>query len=949
MKSSLIKAFKQIPDLDVLDDEMSLEIYSQDASIFHIRPLVVLWPKHAEHLEKIVAICKQEGVAIIARGAATSVTGAPLGAGVCLDFTRYMNKLLSLDPESMTAWVEPGLVQDSLNEAASKYQLRLGPDTSTGNRASIGGMIGNNSAGAHSLTYGMMADHVEEIEVLLSSGRQVCLRKDHTRQELTEDPDLCAVLNWLDECKAGQASFTFAQTARNSAGYLIEDLLKSHVDGPFNLAKAFCASEGTLGLICKAKVRLCHKPKETAIWLLGYSSLEQAFEEAPKLVQLKPYACELIDEHILEATKKSPDHAVRAIEWIHGPSKAFIGFEIQGSTDELEAKWQELEAFSSLAIEKKRLLSPLEQQQFWKVRKSGVGLLMSHPGPSKAIAFIEDLTVPLEKISLFLKSLLHILESHDKKAGIYGHIAAGCFHVRPYISLRDEEDEAKLWQISHECGALVKELGGTLTGGHGDGLVRSWLNSEFFKGPIYDAFVGFKKAFDPYDLMNPGKIVACLRPDRWLRQSPHQPEGIIPTFLDFQKEGGFHEAVRKCNGNGNCRKTEGVMCPSFQVTQDERHSTRARAVVLQSLAEGRLSPSSWSSKKLKEVMDLCLECKGCVRECPSSVDMAKLKSEMLYHYHQKHGLGIRNQILTHLGALSHIGSYLPSAFKQIPDKELTLRFFDWIGFSKERPLPILSDKPLRKLWKNRCQMEEATVWVYADTYASFYEPQIGLDALSLLEMAGHRPYLLSYRCCGRPAFSKGHLDLAQAQATRALNLLQPHDQEKRPVVILEPSCRSLFKHDLPSLIPTPRAHLLKSRIRSLEELLLEKGIDKLKKISQKIPKQAQEKWYVHLHCHERSLEGEKNLLDLAKALDIEVSMLPSGCCGMAGSFGFEQEHYELSIAIAEQKIAPSIRKLESTAQLISSGTSCRAQWQHVCARQALATPSALLELLSKRT
>jgi FAD/FMN-containing dehydrogenase/Fe-S oxidoreductase len=946
MTSCALKALRLIEGLDVFDDEMTLEIYSQDASIFHIRPLAVAWPRHLDHLKSIVGVCKQEGVAIIARGAATSVTGAPLGAGLCLDFSRYMNKILEIDPLSKTAWVEPGVVQDSLNEAASRYNLRLGPDTSTGNRATIGGMIANNSAGAHSLAFGMMQDHVEAIEVLLSSGRSVVLEKEHALSSALEDPDLRRVIAWFEKWKSQKEKLSFPKTARNSAGYLIEKLLSNETSF-LNLAQAFCASEGTLGLICKAKVRLCDKPAKTAIWLLGYNSLKEAFEEAPALAALHPYACELIDDNILEACRQSPDPSMRAISWIHGQARAFIGFEISGSESQLKAKGSELSAFSSIASYQVKLESALEQQQFWKVRKGGVGLLMSKPGASKAIAFIEDLTVPLQHISAFLEGLKRILESEHKKAGIYGHIVAGCFHIRPYINLKDESDENKLWKISKACAELVKSLEGSLTGGHGDGLVRSWLNKDFFDSHLFDAFKEFKAAFDPHGLMNPGKIIASTIPHEQLRQSCHEKEAIVPTFLDFQKEGGFHEAVRKCNGNGNCRKAEGIMCPSFQVTHEERHSTRARAVALQGLAEGRLSPNLIASQEIKEILDLCLECKGCVRECPSSVDMAKLKSEMLYHYQKAQGLTTRSLLLSHFGPLSHIGSYLPQSFKEIPHRELALRLFDWLGFAKERPLPLLKKKPLRKIWKNRYTREEATVWVYADTYASFYEPIQGLDALTLLEMAGHRPYLLPYKCCGRPAFSKGHLELAHRLASQALNMLQPHDQEKRPIVVLEPSCRSLFSHDLLGLIPTPRAQILQHRVRSFESLLLEKGIDLLRakriKLLETHPAAASA-WHVHLHCHERSLEGEQVIEKLAEQLEIQLHLLPSGCCGMAGSFGFEQEHYELSVAIAEQKIAPAIRKLDSQASLIASGTSCRSQWDHVCARKALPSASALIDL-----
>lgn len=957
MKSELLKALQEIEGLDVFDDEMTLEIYSQDASIFHIRPLAVAWPKHNHHVEKIVEVCRNEGVAIIARGAATSVTGAPLGAGLCLDFTRYMNKILEINVAEGYAWVEPGVVQDTLNEALAPHSLRLGPDTSTGNRATIGGMIANNSAGAHSLCYGMMEGSVEALEVVLSSSRTVLLEKNHSKESLLQDPDLSRVLKWHEKWQNQKDHLVFPKTARNSSGYLIDKLLSTPdtATSTLNLAASFCASEGTLGLVAKAKLRLCQKPKQTAIWLLGYKSLEEAFEEAPQLAQLHPYACELIDENILEASCKSPDPSLRAIPWIHEKAKAFIGFEIKSEGEDIEEKIRELKKFNSKAICQYTLRRASEQQQFWKVRKGGVGLLMSKPGASKAIAFIEDLTVPLDKISLFLKRLEAILQEHGKKAGIYGHIAAGCFHIRPYINLRDELDETLIWKISRECSQLVHDLDGALTGGHGDGLVRSWLNTEFFKGPLYDAFCEFKEAFDPYHLMNPGKIISSISPRSQLRQAPSQAEGIIPTFLDFQKEGGFHEAARKCNGNGNCRKTEGLMCPSFQVTREEKHSTRGRAVALQGLAEGRLDPELWHSQELKEVMDLCLECKGCVRECPSSVDMSKLKSEMLYHYHKKHGLGARNLLLSHIGPLSHLGSYLPNFLKEIPHRELALHLFDWMGFAKERPLPLLSRTPLRKQWKNRYKQEEATVWVYADTYSSFYEPHIGLDALTLLELAGHRPYLMPYKCCGRPAFSKGHLDLAQGLATRALNLLQPHDQEKRPIVILEPSCRSLFRHDLTALIPTPRARLLQTRIRSFEELLLEKGLHKLKeKLNQKrqqvqapsseLALESSPLWHIHLHCHERSLEGEELISTFTKELDISIDTLPAGCCGMAGSFGFEHEHYELSKAIAEQKIAPAIRRLEAHATIISSGTSCRSQWEHVCGRKTQSTASALLKL-----
>lgn len=943
MNNLLVERLREIPNLDVFDDWMTRQVYSQDASIFRLRPQVVIWPRTLEHVQKILQLCHELQVSVTARGAGTSVTGAPLGEGVVLDTSRWMNHIISIDGDAKTADVEPGAVQDVLNEAASSLNLRLGPDTSTGNRATLGGMIGNNSAGAHSPIFGMMADHLLECDVILFDGTLITLKNSYTVDELERaNGPLRKILNVARSYYGNEDLLNLPSLHRQASGYNLKALAATK---DLNLCRAFCGSEGTLGILVRAKVKLVQQPVCRALLLLGFNSLREALEESSHLTSDHTCALEVIDEQILQSARVSPDPDLRNLAWLQNSERAFLGIEVMGNTQhEVLGSLAILESKAKLCTSRLQLITREQIDSFWLVRKSGLGLLLARHSLYKAVAFIEDLTIPPHQLLPFFDALQDILQREGCTAGIYGHAASGCLHIRPYLNLLLEKDEKKLWSISLACAKLVHKLGGSLSGGHGDGLVRAWLAPLVFSPGQLKAFAQWKEAFDPHGVLNPGKMIAKEKPDRFLKVHSGRSSIPLSPTLDFSGEGGLVEAARRCNGNGQCRKLTGGMCPSFQVTQDERHSTRGRAVALQGVFDGEFSKNTWASDELYEILDLCLECKACVRECPSSVDMTKLKAEFLYHY-RSHPWKIRRWLFIHLGSACAIASKLPVLIKQSINQVVETPIGKWllhkIGFAKSRTLPKLSLLSLDDLYQNREPRSKATVLVYGDSYTRFYEPEIALATLTLLEKLGCIPYLLPYQCCGRPAFSKGALDIAKSHVMRNLDLL---GSDELPVILLEPSCQSMLSHDLLSLVATEKAKAVASRMMNLEQFLLQEKLSD--QLSDRLKKLRESKlMHAHIHCHERALIGEKPLVELCEKLGIRLHLTPSTCCGMAGSFGYECEHEELSKKIGELRLIPYILETAPGSLLVASGVSCRNQIRDLGNRSAQSLAQVLLSWL----
>jgi FAD/FMN-containing dehydrogenase/Fe-S oxidoreductase len=885
---------------DIRTDNITKILYSTDASIHEVKPAAVAFPENAQDLENCLQYARQNQIPIIPRGAGTGITGGCLGEGLIVDFSLHMNNILSVDPHKLKAIVEPGVIQDRLNQMLKPYGMRLGPDTSTGDRATIGGMIANCAAGARSLHFGTMRDTVEEIELLLSTGDTVTfapLEEDAWKEKLRLPNQEGAIYRAVEEIRTkykDEIFRAFPKLPRRSSGYALDTLLDPF---PLNLCKLITGSEGSLGIIKKATLALAPILKKPVIALLPFNSLEQAFLTAPKLLEHKPIALELIDDKIIEAGRNSPSLAGK-LNWLKETPKALLIVEFEE---------EKLPNFSFPLL----ITDPIDMEKVWTLRKSGLGLLLSRRSYKRAIAFIEDLSIAPEHLNAFMQKFLALLKDQKLEAGIYGHIGPGCLHIRPYIDMRRGEEVERMKEIMLQVTNMIREEKGALSGEHGDGFIRSWLNEQLFGKPIVEAFQKIKQAFDPYGLMNPHKIVDPLPFPSHLRRSPvDDPK----TFFSFKKEGGIALAADLCNGNGACRKQENVMCPSFQVTKEEYDSTRGRANTLRALLRGDLGEPSLASQELHDILDLCLECKGCRTECPSQVDMAKMKAEALYHYQMKHGKTLRSRIFAEIDRLNAwlfsfrklYNAFLRSPFSWFMAKLLSL---------SSKPLPLFAEERFSILAAKMLQPEGTPVVLMSDTFTEFHCPETGIAAIHVLNKLGYQVTVPPWNCCGRTSISKGFLPEAKEKALRLTKQLLPYVTTHQAIIGLEPSCFFTFFDEYEDLIP--------ESLQPLKEKLC--YFDDFVSNQPKIPFQGKGRTvFVQFHCHQKTRSAHQLL---QKISDLQVKEIPSGCCGMAGSFGHEREHETLSDAIYNSKIGTYLSDKDQRAPLIANGFSCRSQFK----------------------
>lgn len=957
IKKAFEKELQQSIDGEVYFDEITRHVYSVDASIFEVVPRIVVLPKHLQDLLKIVKISKKYAIPITPRGAATGITGGCLGEGIVVDTSKYLNRILEINYDKEYAVCEPGVVQDRLNDVLEKQGYRLGPETSTGNRATLGGMVANNSAGAHSLLYGKMVDHVEGIELVLSSGDILyCDTKTPASQESltlrnTPEGDLYRNILRIKNDYREEIEKHFPKLPRRVSGYNLDALIQSDA---INLSQLICGSEGTLGIITKIRVKICKRPQCTGLSLLFFDRLMDSFAEVPKLLQYDPISVEMIDHRILEMGKLSPS-IKNKLDWLQGTPEAILAIEFSRPTpSELDSA---LQIFSKdmeqRHIGNRRLILNDEKSiaNFWALRKSGLGLLLSKRSYERAIAFVEDVSVAPEKLASFMEKFQACLKAHGKEAGIYGHVGSGCMHLRPYIDLRKPEELKTMKAIMEEVTSLLVAHGGALSGEHGDGYIRSWLNEKLFGKKIYEAFKAVKQAFDPDNRMNPHKIVNGLPPTNHLR-SDSETHYLIETFLDFRREGGFELAADLCNGNASCRKAEGLMCPSFQATGEEYHTTRARAQTLRAIIHGQIKPEEFTGQGLHDVLDLCLECKGCKTECPSEVDMAKMKSEFLYHYQKKHGTSLRSRLFASVGVINRLFSPFSALFNRLSQTQFSKYLLNRIGIATQRPLPKLAPKRFSQLSKQRTSIDrlKKQVVLFNDTYNEFNTPNIGTAACHILKTLGYEVLTPPWNCCGRPMISKGLLKQAQKKGVQLIEMLFPYAQEGLSIIFLEPSCLSAIQDDYQGLLGKLEGNLPRQAEKvaqaslSFEDFLYNELYNKNNRLPEALHSPA--RIVYHSHCHQKALSTTKTTKKVLEAISqATIEEIPSGCCGLAGSFGYEAEHYEISLKIGALKLFPFIHTCSQDTLIIANGTSCRHQISQGTKKQAYHLAEAIVRLL----
>ncbi len=932
---------------EVRFDAGSRALYSTDASIYRVRPIGVVLPRTHADVARTVQIAADFRVPILPRGAGTGLAGQTVGRAVVIDFSKYLNRI-EIDPGSRRAWVEPGAVLDHLNRAARPHGLQFAPDVATSARATIGGMMGNNSCGAHSIIYGKTIDHVEQLDVVLASGQLASLGPMDPDDPQDGGPTLAPMVRVLRELVARhreRIEQRFPALLRRVSGYNLDEFLRP----PWNLARLAIGSEGTLAVTRAARLTLVPLPQRTALAVCSFEDMFEAFEAVPLMLEHGPSAVELADRTLLDLARGLPDYRAKAERFLDGATPGgMLGVEFYGSSeDALARQLTQLETAlldRGFKVRVQHVIDPGLQADFWTVRKAGLAILMGMRGDGKPIAFVEDTCVRTEDLAEYMRRFDQLVRSHGVDIAYYAHASVGLIHARPVINLKQAEGVRQLRSIAEKVAELVSEYGGVFTGEHGDGLARSEFIQQMYGPELTEAFGQIKGAFDPDGLLNPGKIVDPQPMDIDLRydRSHYQPEDQ-PSIYSWREFGGLTRSVEMCNGNGLCRKVgSGTMCPSYMATREEMHSTRGRANLLREALGGAL-PDGLADATLLEALDLCLSCKGCLRECPSTVDMSKLKYEVMVRWHRANGTPLSTRMFTALpdllrtvGPLAALGqplSRLPGA------RWLMEKLF---GIDRRRSLPRLQWRSLMSRVGPSGPPDGPPVALFVDTFTNYFEPEVGLAAIRVLTAAGCRVTPIAPGCCGRPALSKGIPGAGQRASALAEHLVAAlgHDTD---LVGLEPSCLLTFRDELPELVADDVGQKISGSSYLLDEYLV--------KLQPKLElgPLSQRRALVHGHCHQKALsdlDATREVLSWIPGLETEL--LDTGCCGMAGSFGYETEHFGLSKQIGELTLLPAVRAASADTLLIASGTSCRHQILDHTQRRALHVAEALAESLDSK-
>ncbi|MFE9580041.1 FAD-binding and (Fe-S)-binding domain-containing protein [Nocardia sp. NPDC006044] len=945
-------ALRATMDGEVAFDDYSRHIFARDASMYSITPLGVAFPRHADDVAAAVRAAAAHGVPIVARGAGTSLAGQTVGPGLVLDLSRYMNRIVSIDPEARTALVEAGVVQDQLNQAAAAHGLMFGPDTSTSNRATIGGMIGNNSAGSGSRTYGMTIDHVRALDVVLSDGSRARLepvdefeRKRRATAQTLEGhiyralPEL--VIAEEAAIKAGMPTFW-----RRACGYRLDRLMGFGANKPFDLAKFVVGAEGTLVIATHALVDLVPKPARTVYAVGHFTDTVSAIAATADALSCEPHQVELMDRTILELSRQKIEYAELGTILVGDPGALlFVSFSgddeerLIADLDRLELLWRQ----NGHGYHTLRAITSADQTALLKVRKSSLGLLMAAgEGTRRPLAFVEDTAVDPAHLAEYTKRFKEILDEHELEAGFYGHCSVGCLHIRPFVDLTDPNEVIKMRTVAEAVKDLVAEYGGVNSSEHGDGLARSEFNREIFGDELYEAMRKVKRLFDPGDIMNPGKIVdAPPMTDNLRDRDALPPAPPLTTALTFEVVGGMRGAADRCMNIGLCRKSaSGVMCPSYIATKNEEHATRGRANALVKALSEPDPHAALGGERLHEILDLCLMCKACKSECPMSVDMASLKAETLSHHHEIHGTPLRSRAFGSIRLLNRIGS-ATAPLSNLPGRNgFARRIMDrTLGITAARPLPVFQRVNLLRWFRRRDvpagQAPLGTVNWLADSFTTFTEPHIGAAAIELLERSGWRVELAGGGCCGRSSMSKGLLDDAKKKASTLVRSLTEDTEPGSPIVGCEPSCLFMLRDEHGALLPDSTAvRAVAERVRQVEELLVE-AIDAGRLTLRADSPLAGRRIVFHGHCHQKAEVGTAATMALLRRIPgVEVMEINSGCCGMAGSFGFESEHYETSMAVGGDRLFPALAAEPEDTIVAATGVSCRQQIFHGAGRTA---------------
>jgi len=927
---------------EVLFDAFSRGRYSTDASIYQIEPIGVVVPRSANDVRAAIEIAREWGAPVLPRGAGTSQCGQTVGRALVIDASKHLNNVVAFDRQARRVAVEPGVVMDRLNAYLRPHGLFYPVDVSPSNRATIGGMAGNNSCGARSIRYGNMVHNVHAIEAVLADGETLTFGP----VEDARAPRLDALwdkLRALGLSEADEIKARFPKVLRRVGGYNIDELASNRP----NLARLLVGSEGTLAFSTRIELDLQPIPRHRALGICHFPRFYAAMEATQHIVKLDPTAVELVDRTMIELARAIPMFKATVDQFVRGKPDALLLVEFAGDDEAgaLKRLKRLVELMGDLGFPGAVIeaTDPRFQRAVWDVRAQGLNIMMSMKGEGKPVSFIEDCAVPLEHLAEYTDRLTGIFRKHGTDGTWYAHASVGTLHVRPVLNLKLEKDARAMRAIAEECFAMVREFKGSHSGEHGDGLVRSEFHEAMFGPRIVKAFEQVKQIFDPGNTMNPGKIVNPSKMDdrALFRFKPGYAMAPLETAFDWSAWGGFGGAVEMCNNNGTCRRTDaGVMCPSYRVTGDEIHLTRGRANTLRLALSGQLGPDALLSPDMKATMDLCVGCKGCRRECPTGVDMAKMKLEWQAQYRKAVPPGLRERLIAELpryapvaarlAPLANLGNALPALREKLA------------GFSARRKLPQWRSDALRD---SEAREANPDVLLFADCFTRWFEPAIPRAALSVLRAAGKRVAVASGGgrplCCGRTYLAAGLVDKARAEAKRAIAALKG-----KPVVGLEPSCLLTLRDEYPALLPGAETDDLARRALLFEEYLAAER--KAGRLALPLKAIGASRALLHGHCHQKAFGLMGGVADaLALVPGMKVETVESSCCGMAGSFGYEAEHYDASMRMAELSLLPAVRAAGRQDLIVADGASCRHQIADGAGRKALHAAEVLARALAR--
>jgi FAD/FMN-containing dehydrogenase/Fe-S oxidoreductase len=1001
-RDSLVRSLRKHTGGEVRFDDTSRNLYATDASHYLVRPLGVAIPRTPDDLVAAVQIAADLGVPVTARGGGTSLSGQSIGPGLVIDCSKYLNAIGPVDVTGRKVRVQPGVVLDQLNREVAKYGLIFGPDVATASRATLGGMLGNNSAGARSVVYGQTVDHVLSLDTILSDGTRAAfgpLTAAEYERKLELRTREGTAYRATDAAVRDNAAEIVARTpkiVRKVSGYNLAGVLASRAShgtgelnppvntggSPRSLVPLIVGSEGTLAVLAEAELALVPRPKYRGLLVPQFDSLRAALDALAVCLELGPSAVELMDRMLIDLARnqRSLKDTMAAVR---GRPEALLMVEFS-SDDAADVSYRVHELERRLGSAVGRLasvpaLDPAVRDPLWALRSSAVPLLGGMPGDGKPATFVEDCAVAPERLPEFATRFREIFHRHGTDGAFYGHASVGCLHIRPVLNLHDPNDVVRMRRIMEDVTDLVLSFNGSLSGEHGDGLVRSEWNRKMFGPSVYEAFRQVKRGFDPENVLNPGKVVDAPAMEENWRVPPGPVPADPPTVLDFGKQGGFFRSAEACNGAGVCRKTQGgAMCPSYRATRDEMHTTRARANALRislsadcgtrsaeskALGSGsshsalRTPHSALSERWVHDVMDLCLSCKACKSECPANVDVAKLKAEFLQAYYTERPRPLGHLALKNIHRLSPLAARFAGLNNWLARRPFLRRLLETAAsIDRRRPLPEWHRDHFRR-WFHRTRSAERgvrnenpnpgigaliphsalrtphskRVILLDDCFTTFQEPRIGRSAVALLERAGFTVELAGV-CCGRAMISKGFLTDARELAKRGIAKLDAAAAEGVPVLGLEPSCILTLADEWPELVPGPAAKRV-AAVAELADAWLAMQVRDNGVSLDVAPRPG--KVLFHGHCHQKALVGVKGSADaLRLACGDGVTVLDAGCCGMAGAFGYEREHYDVSVAVANLSLIPSVTA-EPGATLVATGTSCRHQIRDLTGRVAL--------------